>query len=344
MPTYNRTRKSEETLDVMQLPIHIDKSNTFKLIDKELEQVRTIIFEQLKPVCRDEAVVKLTTSFNILSGKMIRPGLVLLSGACCGKITNAHIQIASIIELLHNATLLHDDVIDEGQIRRGKPTMNRLYGNESAVLLGDFLLSRVFKMCTFLEPEIVKIISKTTIRVCEGELRQTIHKRDWHLSETEYIEIITEKSAALFSACCHLGGCLSDANEKQIQSLSCYGLNFGIAFQMTDDLVDITGDENKSGKTLGSDVDKNKPTLALIYMLNQLNERTKGELIKELNTQKRHFKKIKDMLKSCGSMEHVREKIEKYIGKAVKSITDFADSEAKKALIETARFVGKIVN
>jgi octaprenyl-diphosphate synthase len=320
----------------MQIPAHIDIPDNFKLVANELEQVRNLIFKQTDTFCRDESLVKLVRSFNVRSGKMVRPALLLLCGACCGRITDKHIRTAAIMELLHNATLLHDDVIDEGRIRRGEATVNNVYGNEAAVLLGDFLLSRVFKMCSFLESEIIKVISATAARICEGELRQTVHKRDWNLSQAEYIEIITEKTAALFSTCCRLGAYLAGAKKRQIQSLSDYGLNFGIAFQIADDLVDIAGDESKSGKTLGSDVDRNKPTLPLIYMLGRLDEKEKTELIKQLNAERSDSRKIKDVFVSCGGMEYIREKIQTFVDNAVKSITDFSDGEPKKALIETA--------
>lgn len=324
----------------MQIPAHIDISNNFKLVAKELETVKRIIFEQTNTHFRDESIMRLVGSFNVRSGKMIRPALLLLCGACCGQITNRHIQTAAIMELLHNATLLHDDVIDEGQIRRGESTINRVHGNEAAVLLGDFLLSRVFKMCASLESEIIKIISATAARICEGELRQTVHKRDWNLNEEEYIEIITEKTASLFSTCCWLGGYLASAEERQIQSLSDYGLNFGIAFQIADDLVDLVGDEETSGKTLGSDVDRCKPTLPLINMLGQMDEKEKTELIKELDSGKSHSKKFKVMLESDGSIGYARNKIQTFTEKCVNSITDFADNKAKKALIETACSIG----
>ncbi len=324
----------------MQIPARIDISENFKLVANELEQVRGTISEQTNTFLSDESLDKLVRSFDIRSGKMVRPALLLLCGACCGDVTDKHIQTAAIMELLHNATLLHDDVIDEGQIRRGEATVNRIYGNEAAVLLGDFLLSRVFKMCAPLEFEIIKIISATAARICEGELRQTIHKRDWNLSQAEYIEIITEKTAALFSTCCRLGGYLAGAQESQAQLLSDYGLNFGIAFQISDDLVDIAGDENKSGKTLGSDADKNKPTLPLIFMLSRLDEKKRTELIKELNAEKSDPKKIKDVFESCGGTEYVREQIQTFVDNAVKSIKDLPDSGAKKALIETACSIG----
>ena len=150
---------------------------------------------------------------------------------------------------------------------RGRPTINRLLGNESAVLLGDFLLSRIFLLCNELEPQINKKIASTTARLCVGELMQIAQKRNWHLSEKEYIEIIIEKTAQLFSTCCLIGASLSGADKEQSRRLADFGLNFGIAFQLADDLTDLTGDENRSGKTTGRDIDKHKPTLALIHLL-----------------------------------------------------------------------------
>ncbi len=323
----------------MQLPSHSDFSlrsrasasgglpqsavPSFRLIDDELGQVKRLIDEQLAEA--REPVSRLLRCANIHSGKMIRPGLVLLSyrvvrpfasledrDGSCGKALTAEnaenaekklelkdsatsgdsavsdnlrntqydaIRIAAIVELIHNATLLHDDVIDGGQKRRGLPTVNSLWGNESAVLLGDFLLGKAFRICADLGPEITNIIAGTAVRVCEGELRQVTERQNWQLSESEYIDIITEKSAALFSSCCLLGGLLAGAGETQARSLACFGLNAGIAFQITDDLLDIIGDESKTGKTLGSDIDKNKLTLAVIHLLRALDEREKSAVI-----------------------------------------------------------------
>ena len=158
----------------MQLPAHTDISDELpysgvaavRLIKDELDRVRKIINEQCTG--RGEPVNRLLETFSSCSGKMIRPGLLLLAGSACGKITEEHINIAAIVEMIHNATLLHDDVIDEGQRRRGLPTINSLWGNESAVLLGDFLLSRVFRMCSNLEPRIIEIIAAATAQTCEG--------------------------------------------------------------------------------------------------------------------------------------------------------------------------------
>lgn len=186
----------------MQLPTHIDIQSSipaFMLINGELRQVKELINEQLLCHPAEIGVGRMVEHLESCGGKMIRPGLVLLAGGAVGRITDKHIHIAAIMEMIHNATLLHDDVIDEGQKRRGQATVNSLWGNQSAVLLGDFLLSKVFKMCADLEPEVLRIIATAAGRTCEGELRQIAQRENWQLSETEYLDIITEKSAAFLA-------------------------------------------------------------------------------------------------------------------------------------------------
>jgi octaprenyl-diphosphate synthase len=204
-----------------EVPGHIPWSSfpAFGLIDCQLGRVRELIAEQLTIPARVREIKPLLECLSPRSDKMIRSGLVLFAGSCCGKITDEHIRIAAIVEMIHNATLLHDGVIDRGQKRGGLPTVNSLWSNESAVLLGDFLLSRAFKICAELEPQVTRVIAATAIRVCEGELRQVTQRQNWQLSESEYIDIITEKSAALFSGCCYLGGLVARASEAQVQSL-----------------------------------------------------------------------------------------------------------------------------
>ena len=336
----------------MQLPARTDISDgsppcmvsAFRLIDDELGQVKELIDKQLAEA--SEPFSRLLGTFSICSGKMLRPGLVLLSyravrDAPCVK-RNTHdelIHIAAIVEMIHNAALLHDDVIDEGQKRRGLPTVNSLWGNESAVLLGDFLLSKVFKMCAELESRFQRIIAATIVRTCEGELSQIIQRQNWQLSESKYIEIITEKSAALFSSACFLGALLAGASETQIHSLACFGLNTGIAFQITDDLLDIIGDESKMGKTLGSDVDKNKLTLAVIHLLRAVEREEKSAVIEMLNALGGSKEALVEMLRSYGSLGYARSRAQEFVAKAVQALVSLKESDAKDALIETARFV-----
>jgi octaprenyl-diphosphate synthase len=306
----------------------------FRLIDSQLGQVKKLISSQLVAPAKTSDINRLLEYVNARSGKMLRPGLVLLAGASCGKITGEHIRVAAVIEMIHNATLLHDDVIDEGKTRRGLPTINSIWGNESSVLLGDFILGRVFKMCAELEPWVGRTIAATAVRVCEGELRQIAQRQNWQLSESQYLDIITEKSAALFSCCCSLGGLLARAGETEVLALSNFGLNAGIAFQITDDLLDITGDENKTGKTLGSDVDKSKLTLAVIHFLKMAQEKEKAELKNTLNKDA-----MVEMLNRYGSLEYACKRAREFAARAVKALATLEKSDAKDALIETATFM-----
>ena len=336
----------------MQLPTHTDRPASvphsripaFRLIDSQLSRVKTLINEQLTSPAEVCDVNRLLKHVRGRSGKMIRPGLVLLAGGCCGKITDEHIRVAAIVEMIHNATLLHDDVIDEGQERRGLPTINSLWGNESAVLLGDLLLSRVFKMCAELDAQAARVIAAATIRICEGELRQIVQRRNWRLSESEYIDIITEKSAAFFSSCCRLGGLLAQGTETQIQSLAEFGLNAGIAFQITDDLLDIIGDESETGKTLGSDADKNKLTLAVIHLLRAVDEKRRSSLVARGTGHRARMTRnekqvLVEMLRRYGSLEYARSRAQEFIAGAVRALAGVKENDAKKALIETAKFM-----
>jgi octaprenyl-diphosphate synthase len=346
----------------MQLPVRTDisaspsdyKIPAFRLIKSQLNRVREIINEQLTTRGSDldgqrqsgQDINRLFEYMCARSGKMIRPGLVLLSGGCFGKITDEHIRVAAMIEMIHNATLLHDDVIDQGQRRRGKPTVNSLWGNESAVLMGDFLLSRVFRLCAEIKPELTKIIAAAAVRLCEGELRQINQRQNLKLSESDYIHIITEKSAVLFSSCCYLGAILAHADESQIRSLSEFGLNAGIAFQITDDLLDIVGDEKKTGKKPGNDIEKCKLTLAVIHLLRTLEPKEKNEIIRSYlkgkNTRYNTSKFI-EILDGSGSLEYAHNRAGEFVEKAIQALNGLNQSDAKDALIETARFMANRV-
>ncbi|MEJ2705597.1 MAG: polyprenyl synthetase family protein [Sedimentisphaerales bacterium] len=326
-----------------------------RLVAEPLKQVGKLIREQLsarRPAipglspssskARPADVNRLLEHIGGHSGKMIRPGLVLLAGHCCGGITDKHIQAAAIIEMMHNATLLHDDVIDEGRTRRGLPTVNSLWGNETAVLLGDLLLSRVFMMSAELGAPGAKVIAAAAVRLCEGELRQAVQKNDWRLSEPEYLDVITEKSAVLFSSACYLGGLLAQANGAHLGSLAEFGLNAGIAFQITDDLLDIVGDERRTGKTLGSDIDTHKLTLALIHLLRTVDETDSKAIIAphiaNRNTP-RDREALAKMLDRYGSLEYARSRTREFVGAATRALDDLEQNEARDALVEAAEFM-----
>lgn len=313
----------------------------FSIIADELAQVRSLI-ERESSDC-GETVRGLVAQTRAGRGKMIRPGLVLLSGLSCGRVTQEHIRAAAIVEMIHGATLLHDDVVDESKSRRGVATLNHLRGNESAVLLGDFLLSRVIRLCAMMDGRMMKVIASAAAQTCEGELRQIAQRGNWGLSESEYIEIITEKTAALFGTACRIGAILAGAGERRVQKLADYGQKTGIAFQITDDLLDLTGDEDKAGKPVGRDIDDGKMTLAMIHYLGSAGEKEKAEALKQINGRRPGLKRARTALAKKlmehGSIDYAKHRAEQFCREAITSLNVLESTKARDALIETARFI-----
>src|SRR3954469_7841403 len=184
-------------------------------------------------------------------GKMLRPTLVLLAGRTCGELNDAHTVIATVVEMVHMATLVHDDVLDEAELRRKGATINHLRGNEAAVLLGDYLISHSYHLCSSLDSQLAsRLIARTTNHVCEGELLQIDNRNNIDLDEDTYLEIITRKTASLCAMCSLLGAEFAGAGEALVAPLETYGRCLGIAFQIQDDILDIVGDADTVGKTL----------------------------------------------------------------------------------------------
>ncbi len=312
---------------------------SFRRIDAQLGQVSELIRQSLTARSPAGDLSALLDHLNARSGKLIRPALVLLAGACFGPLTQEHIRVSAMVEMIHHATLLHDDVIDDGRLRRGVPTVNHLWGNESAVLLGDFVLSQVFRMAADLDASAARIVAQTAIRVCEGELRQVGQRRNWQLSEAEYIEIITEKSASFFSGCCRLGAMLAHAENRHVESAARFGLLAGVAFQIADDLLDITGDEARMGKTGHSDVAKDKLTLAVIHMLRTTDESHRAQVRAALELQNASRCELADMLQRAGSLHYAHQRAQEYVAKATETLDDLPASDARDALVQTARFM-----
>lgn len=312
----------------------------FSIIEEYLPGVRAVISEQLCGHPHTDGIDRLIEHIRSQSGKMLRPGLVLLSGLSCGQVGDEHIKVAAIFEIIHEATLLHDDVIDEAEKRRGQRSLNRLYGNESAVLLGDFLLSKVFSMSARLNSDVAAAIATAAGITCQGELNQNLQKRNWGLTQEQYIEIIANKTAEIFRSCCHIGAMLSSADADTAQKFGNYGLNLGIAFQIADDVLDITGNEEKAGKTLGTDFIETKPTLPLIHLLGSVNGKRREEIINLINRAgPKDLREVAIILANNGSIEYSRDCARQYVNKAIGSLEPLPDSNAKSALIDTAGFV-----
>ena len=314
----------------------------FRLIQNHLSRVKQLINEQMIGPAEAGDINKLLENMCCSNSEMIRSGLVLLAGMCCGKITEEHIRVAAIVEIIHNAILLHDDVIGRGQKQTDKPSVNGICGNENSVLLGDFLLGRVFQMCAELQPQVNEIIAGAAVRICEGQLRHIAQRRNWQLSESEYIDVITEKSAVLFGISCRLGALLAQGTNDQIQLLTESGLNAGVAYQITDELLDMVGDESKKQRTANKGVYIPVLTLAIIHLLGSVGEKDKDAVIKSCSGQKdlQYDKQaLVNMLKRYGSLDYVRVRAQDFVTDSVLALDALEKCDARDALIETVKFM-----
>jgi octaprenyl-diphosphate synthase len=308
----------------------------FAPVAEELQQVRNRLREHL--ITSYDGINQQIEALGAGQGKMFRPALVLLSGLACGKLQPQHIELAAIVELVHTATLLHDDVIDQARTRRSQPTVNCLYGNTAAVLLGDFLLSRAFLAGEELNlPVATKILSQTAQRICQGELLQNLRRADWTMGQDDYMEIIEAKTAALFSTACRLGAMVSEANSQTTEDFARYGRGVGLAFQITDDILDITGDDKKIGKTLGTDAAQKKPTLPLIHCLGRQRSNQRKILLETFSGELEP-EKLVQILNDSGSLDYVRGIAKHFAAEAAASLP--GQTAAVESLRKIALAVG----
>jgi octaprenyl-diphosphate synthase len=284
-------------------------------------------------------------------GKMLRPMLVLVSGMASAKdqssLTDAHRVIATVVEMVHMATLVHDDILDEAQVRRRGSTINHLRGNEAAVMLGDYLISHAYHLCSSLPvvpgaPVPSRVIADATNTVCEGELLQLANRENWSLDEQTYFEIIRRKTASLCGTCCRLGALLSDADLGTADGLYDYGEKLGVAFQIVDDLLDLTGTQDTVGKTLGRDIDKGKLTLPLIHNLKSAGSR-RGEMLRVLepsdgngNGHDQQHAAILELLRGTDSLDYANAVAGRLVQSARESVASLPDSPARALLLEMA--------
>ncbi|HEV3163282.1 MAG TPA: polyprenyl synthetase family protein, partial [Isosphaeraceae bacterium] len=214
-----------------------------------------------------------------LRGKRLRPALLLLSAQACGGVNSAHPVLAAVVEMIHTATLVHDDVLDEAVIRRHAATVNAEWGNESAVLMGDYLFTHAFHLAASLDSTLAcRWIGRATNLVCEGEMQQIYNRGNLDLDEPTYLSIVRGKTAELTAVSCRLGAHYAGAAEDTVEALASFGRDLGVAFQITDDVLDIWGEERATGKTLGTDLDKQKLTLPLIRLLRTASPETADQV------------------------------------------------------------------
>ena len=305
----------------------------------QLDAVDRLFNEELKSALPSvNALVKHVSRFR---GKMLRPMLVLLSGQASGQVVDAHVTIATVVEMVHMATLVHDDVLDEAELRRKGATINHLRGNEAAVLLGDYLISHSYHLCSGLDSQLAsRTIARTTNEVCEGELLQIHHRNNIDLDEPTYLEIISRKTASLCATCCQLGATFAGASEQVVEQLETYGRSLGIAFQIQDDILDIVGDVETVGKTLGIDVEKGKMTLPMIHFLRTAPAEHRAllrSLLSSADADK--AERIRNLLLPTQSIQYAQDGARQLVDKALGAIADLPESEAKSVLQTMAKFV-----
>ncbi|HEX8523307.1 MAG TPA: polyprenyl synthetase family protein [Tepidisphaeraceae bacterium] len=284
------------------------------------------------------ALVKHVSRFR---GKMLRPMLLLLAGKCAGELSDAHVTLATVVEMVHMATLVHDDVLDEAELRRKGATINHLRGNEAAVLLGDYLISHSYHLCSSLQSQFAsRAIAHTTNQVCEGELLQIDNRNNLDLSEETYLRIITLKTATLVAVCCALGARFAGATDQQTSALETYGLSLGIAFQIQDDILDLVGEENVVGKTLGIDIEKQKLTLPMVHFLKAApaeHQALLRSLLKSRDADK--IERIRNLLLPTNSIQYARERADGLVNRARAALATLPDNEARRVLDTMAEFV-----
>ena len=310
----------------------------FNLYEEKLQSVEL----NIRDLFRNKVpFIPLIGNYIISSGgKRLRPLFHLISADLAGYTGNAHIDIAGIIESIHTASLLHDDVVDMAELRRGNPTANSIWGNQIVVLVGDFLYSNALKTAVMQKNQrIMEILSSATTRMTEGELLQLTRIGNPDITEKEYVEIITAKTGALISAACRLGAILGELPEEKEDALANFGMKTGIVFQMADDILDYMADENALGKKLCKDLEEGKITLPLLYLLTTAGENEQNE-IKQIirNFSEEGLSRIMLLLKEHRSIELSLKKAQSLINEATAELAVFPESRAKDALLAIAAY------
>ncbi|ABI56187.1 polyprenyl synthetase family protein [Alkalilimnicola ehrlichii MLHE-1] len=273
-------------------------------------------------------------------GKRLRPLLVLLAARAAGYRGEHHIKLAAVVEFIHTATLLHDDVVDESTLRRGQDTANSIWGNEAAVLVGDFLYTRAFEMMVEvgLLP-IMQVMARTTNTIAEGEVMQLLNCHDPDVSEARYRDVIYRKTASLFEAACCLGGTIAGLPQAQTDHLAAYGLHLGTAYQLVDDALDYAGKAEEIGKNIGDDLAEGKPTMPLIYAMAR-GSAEERQVIREAISEGgiSRIAAVQQAIENTGAIPYTQRLARDEAEEAVNRLAHLPDSEWKQALEALARF------
>ena len=275
-------------------------------------------------------------------GKKIRPILTILSARLCGEPTYNTFRSAAMVELLHVATLVHDDVVDDATLRRGKPSINSVWKNKISVLMGDFILSKaLINMIKLRDFDALEQISKTAEELSAGEILQIEKSVKRSMNEKIYFDMIGQKTASLIATSCELGAITTTKKKVDREAMYSYGKNLGIAFQIKDDLFDIMGSENDTGKNKGGDVKKNMLTLPIIFTKSSMPRTQYRELkmlLKEKEKTKKDLNRIYEMVDENGGIEYAKKKLDEYSRVAINSLNSYPESKAKSAMIDLVSF------
>jgi octaprenyl-diphosphate synthase len=316
----------------------IDFASIQSLTKNEAKAVDQLILEELTS---DVVLINQIGHYIINSGgKRLRPMLLLLSAKALGYKEDNHLILAAVIEFIHTATLLHDDVVDESDLRRGKDTANAVWGNAASILVGDYLYSSAFEMMARTNNmRVMEILSKTTTAIAEGEVLQLLNCNNPATTEAKYLEVISRKTAILFSAATQLGSVIAGANPIIETRMAEYGQHLGIAFQLIDDALDYTSNKDKMGKNLGDDLAEGKPTLPLIYAIEHGTEAQANVIIEAIKTGNRDsFNDVYEIVKATKAIDYTEQRADEEAQKAIDALSKLPDSEFKEALELLARF------
>lgn len=292
---------------------------------------------------RIDLIVDIGNHTLLGDGKRLRPLLFVLSCRLCSNFGEAIYRFSTIFEYVHAASLLHDDVLDNAEMRRNKPSVNHVWGNHAAILEGDFLYSKASSIALSSHNSLfLKRLTDTSVQMAEGQIMELSYANNWNISRQEYMEIITAKTATLISAACACGAIISGTDARIEESLAGFGLNMGIAFQLMDDMLDYTSSKEVFGKPVGKDLREGKITLPLIYTLLKLEqtERIRLEsLFKSRKPTEADYKNLIERVRRGGALDRIHDEAQAHVNKAAGFLSPFPDSPAKKSLLELNQYV-----
>ncbi len=313
----------------------------FELVRSDLQKVEEEFC--LQSVSSVEPISEIAEYLQVSGGKRLRPALVLLSSKMCGYQDFPAIRLSAVVELIHTATLVHDDIIDGAETRRGRPSANRRWGNHMSVLAGDWLYMQAFNVALAERNfKILDLLIGVTQVMVEGELLQLTHLHKMDVTEEAYLELADRKTAMLFSTCLRLGAVLGGRSEQEESMLGSYGSNLGMAFQLIDDILDFTSSEEVLGKPIGSDLREGKITLPLIYLLQRCTSaeaESVARVLRDGNYQSVPFSEIMDLIERYGTLRAARERARRFAESAKGCLDIFPESQYKDALRSLADFI-----